>query len=160
MKIIVARTVHMAGNSRDLQSVVAGRHQECSKHFHVPEAWIDPAVEGLAVQDHRHSFVNRFGRLVCYSRDDGAGLYDRSIAGRTIVLLPQTGKQHWPSVTRLDQVRLFAIIGSLPLVVAVGDNQATLSGKCFSKRWFTVDGFTAGIDHPIADLQVIRPRRY
>ncbi len=111
----------------------------------------------LAEQD-RHPIVNHGRRLVGVGREDGTGANRCTVFRDPTVHFPQSRHRQDAAIFRFDQKGLLAIGHFFPLVVAVRRNQTATRRERVPERWFGVDRFTTGIDHPIPDSQIFRPR--
>ena len=84
---------------------------------------IEPQVEGIRRNDHRHAVMDVAKRSVGARGDDRRRL--ELLAVRPHPGLPQTGKRNRSAEFRTHEVGLLACLACLPLVKAVGRDKTT-----------------------------------
>ncbi len=141
--------------------------EETTEGVGVVERRIEPEVPGVGRQHHRHTVVNPCDPFVRWPRDDGAGLDPAArggIVGRVGVTpaFPQTHERQRRTVHAMDEERCLGVgaVEAGPLVEPVGADDAATFAERRTERVLRRERLRPGVDHLVADTQVLRPGRY
>ena len=157
----MAGTVHRPAHRDGLPAFDRGWDQERLEPRGVAVRRVEPGGVVAAVEDDRHAVVQRAQQVVRIGGQDGEGL-DDGRRGRLAVLPPgpETGEGEGEPILAADQVGLLRLgIQLLPLVEAVGDDQAAAAAKAVAVGGLLGGALGAGVDHAVADGRVLGPGR-
>ena len=112
---------------------------------HLGRLAIEPGLEVLPPQHHRHAVMQRRDRCVGVAGDDG----DRVdlVSFPVAPALPDSGKGDQPALPRTKQERPPLALWSRPLIEAVCWHEAAPLSEGASERALGGDAFAARIDH-------------
>src|SRR5260221_240541 len=135
------------------------------------QVWSQPGRLGLgAGQDRRHPVVHLGDDLVRRRSDDRAAVEPAVLEATVLLVLPLLAGADAGECEGLTAVdgeaprlaRLLRILGLHPLVEAVGDDQAAVAELADQRGVGAAGGEVLGfgVDHPVADLEVLGPARH
>jgi len=117
---------------------------------------IEPHRLRLSGQDHRHPVVDRFENLIHLCRDDRAALDLLAVGSGP--RLPQPREPERLPAFQHNIEGLLRPPPLLPLVEPVRHHQTAVLAERNPEGGLGRHGFGPGVDHPVADRGILRPR--
>ena len=139
------------------------RHHERRDRGGVGDRRVQPGGEIGRLEDDGHAVMHRSHGFVRRGGQDRAAAHHDVLAGELpLPLGPQPGEGQRGTVGTADEVRLLCLATGdrCPFVEAVGGHDAALLRQRGLEAVLLGGSFAAGVDHPIADVEVLGPHRY
>jgi len=118
---------------------------------------IQPRSIGFGFQNDRHPVMNLDDGFAGIPGQDRAGAIWGFCLAFVIPTFPKAGKCKGASTRQRQEHGLFVVFLLLPLVKAIGDDQASALPEGRPEAGFVGGGFPSGVDHPAADGSVLGP---
>ena len=115
-----------------------------------------PGLELVRGEDERHALVDRPHELIGSRGDDGEGL-QRLLLTMIVPALPEPSKGDRGVVAATDEEGLLGRAFLLPLVEPSGWHKTPSVEECLAIGRLLENGLGAGVDHTVADRDILGP---
>lgn len=159
VRSLVPRFVHI-GRDREAGEHPCGGGPQQGEEVCSLLAGVKPGAKFFRFEDRRHPLVERCHQRIRRGGDDGAGLQHHARGCRVLPALPQAGQGEGRVVLAKEVIGLPRLGTLLPLVEAARRDDAAPFVEGLAEGGFFCQRLGPCVNHPVADLHVLRPVRY